>query len=386
MVEVVAPAGNFDKLKTALLYGADAIYLGSKNYNLRAGSENFSFFEIEKAVKYTHQKQKKVYVTLNSYFHDSDYQNFVTYINFLSEIKIDAVICSDIGVISTIKKHSDLRIHLSTQAFVLNSWHSKLWKKYGVQRIVVGRELTVEDIAFIKNESHLEVETFIHGAMCMSYSGHCTISNYTAGRDSNRGGCIQSCRHVYTVKNDMETTQATFMSSKDLCGLSLFKKMYKSGINAFKIEGRMKSELYVAATTRAYSQTLHNLKHDENWDNDFWNKELEKIPHRGYTTGSLQNYADDTSIYNGNKKKPTYQFLGTIIEINNTEIAIHIKNKICCNDTITIFHQTKNYEITIMKMKNSLMEFIAEAPPQSVIWVNAHCPVEKNLVVCKIIQ
>ena len=181
-MEIVAPAGNFNKLKTAILYGADAVYLAGQKYSLRAGADNFTTAELKQASQFCHKHQKKIYVTLNAYLYDKDFAGLLDYLKFLEQIKIHAVICSDLGVVQLVKENSKIPVHLSTQAFVLNSYHARIWKNLGVKRIVLGRELSIKQAAKIKQETAIEVELFIHGAMCMSYSGHCTISNYTAGR------------------------------------------------------------------------------------------------------------------------------------------------------------------------------------------------------------
>ena len=223
--ELLAPAGSLEKLKVASLYGADAVYLGGQKFGLRAASDNFTFSELIEGVEFAHSNGTLVYVVLNGFLHDQDIEDLGEFVSFLEEIKVDAVICSDLGVVEFVSQNSNLTIHLSTQASCLNSYSGKLWKKMGVKRLILGRECSIEDGAKIKKETGLEVEMFIHGAMCMAYSGNCVISNYTAGRDSNRGGCAHSCRFEYSLdvsKYDTKSTEGKksfFMSSKDLNGI-----------------------------------------------------------------------------------------------------------------------------------------------------------------------
>ena len=350
--EIVAPAGNFAKLKTAVLYGADTVYFSGQKYGLRMGADNFSLEEIQKGVNYCHKNHCKAYITLNSYFHDEDFSQFLEYLSFLNELEVDAVICSDLAVVNFVKKNSNIPVHLSTQAFVLNASYAALWKQLGVKRIVLGRELSIKQASYIQKSVGIETELFVHGAMCMSYSGHCTISNYTAGRDSNRGGCIQSCRHLYNIQETGETK--TLLSSKDLNGARSFKDFIKHGIYAAKIEGRMKSELYLATCVRAYKMLKKKILNKENYFE--WQNDLEKIPHRNYTLGSLEEKANADSIYDGTIPNPAqYKFLGILIfyDEKKQETFLHCKNPIKENQSIEILGINENYILDIKNLKNS---------------------------------
>ena len=353
--EIVAPAGNFSKLKTAVLYGADTVYFSGQKYGLRMGADNFSLEEIEKGVKYCHSNGCKAYITLNSYFHDCDFLHFLDYLSFLNEIKVDAVICSDLAVVNTVKKNTTIAVHLSTQAFVLNASHAALWKELGVKRIVLGRELSIKQASYIQKYIGIETELFVHGAMCMSYSGHCTISNYTAGRDSNRGGCIQSCRHLYNIQETGKTK--TLLSSKDLNGASFFSNFIKHKICAAKIEGRMKSELYLATCVRVYKMLKNQISSKEKEEIFFdWEKDLEKIPHRNYTLGSLAQKATTESVYNGTIPNPAqYKFLGILVfyDKKKQEAFLHCKNPIEENQSIEILGIEKNFLLDIKNLKNA---------------------------------
>ena len=201
--ELLAPAGSLEKLKVAVSYGANAVYLGGQKFGLRSAAENFTIEELEEGVAFAHERNAQVYVVLNSFFHDKDFDTLDEFIKELERLKVDALIVSDPGVISHISKNSNLEIHLSTQASCLNVESAKMWKRLGVTRVVLGREVTVAEAGKIKRESGLEVEMFVHGSMCMAYSGNCVISNYTQGRDSNRGGCAHSCRFDYKLEGNV---------------------------------------------------------------------------------------------------------------------------------------------------------------------------------------
>ena len=323
--ELLAPAGNLEKLKVAVLYGANAVYLGGQKFGLRSAADNFTSDELIEGVEFAHSRNALVFVVLNAFLHDSDLDELPEFIKFLEEIKVDAVIVSDLGVISTIQEHSNIEIHLSTQASCLNLEAAKLWKKVGVKRIVFGREVSVKDAAMIKKETGLEVELFIHGAMCMAYSGNCVISNYTQGRDSNRGGCAHSCRFEYKLDfndptyTDIKSKNDFFMSSKDLEGIKVLPEFIAGEIDSLKVEGRMKSHHYVGTISKVYSDALEYYKKTGDFlsgDMKSWEEELRKITHRDYTTANLVDPADATSIYTEREHdKNAYVVVGVILEV-----------------------------------------------------------------------
>lgn len=284
-MELLMPAGNIDKLKTALLYGADAIYLGGERFGLRAASLNFSLEEIKTAVAMAHSRNAKIYVTLNSFLHEEDFKGLRQYITALEEIGCDAYICSDLGVVSYFNKIKvKTPIHLSTQASCLNAWAGKLWKKMGITRLVLGREVSLSDAAKIKQMTGLEVELFVAGSMCSSYSGQCVISNFTKGRDSNRGGCSHSCRFEYKIKDSSEEN-GHFFSSKDLLALNLVEDFRKYEIDSLKVEGRMKGPLYLAIMSRLFKKKILQAEIESE---DF--KLLNLLPHRGFQAKALEGF------------------------------------------------------------------------------------------------
>jgi len=249
MIELLAPAGDFEKLKYAFHYGADAVYIGGQNFSLRANAKNFSLEEIEKSVLYAHERKKKVYVTVNIILHNEDSEGLEEYLLHLSKIHVDAIIVSDIFVVTLVhEKKIPLEVHLSTQASVLNRYAAEFYKNLGVKRIVLARESSKEDIKDIKVATNLDLECFIHGAMCTSFSGRCVLSNVTTNRDANRGGCAQICR--WTM--DTEENQVFSMTSKDLNMIPFIKEMIEIGVNSFKVEGRMRGIYYIATVIQTY--------------------------------------------------------------------------------------------------------------------------------------
>ena len=254
-VELLAPAGDLERLKIALLYGADAVYIGGQDYSLRANAKNFSLNDIKEAVEYAHSLNKKVYVAVNIVFHNNDLNGLDEYLKTLKEYNVDAVITSDIVAV---KKATSIGIetHLSTQASTLNYEAANFWKKLGVKRIVLAREANRENIKRIKEETNLDLECFVHGAMCTSISGKCVLSNYCTNRDSNRGGCAQICRWTF----DIDTTDETFsMTPKDLNMVENIGDMINIGVNSFKIEGRMRSVYYVATIIHTYRKIIDKI-------------------------------------------------------------------------------------------------------------------------------
>ena len=288
--ELLSPAGSLEKLQVAISYGADAVYLGGQKFGLRSAADNFTESELRQGVSFAHSHKSLVYVVLNSFLHDSDLCELPRFLTLLEDIGVDAVIVSDLGVVETVKRHSNLEVHLSTQASCLNTYAAKLWKKTGVTRVVLGREVSVKEAGKIKRETGLEMEMFIHGSMCMAYSGNCVISNFTQGRDSNRGGCAHSCRFEYTLSKEEEEKKAYFMSSKDLEGIRFLEQFIEEEIDSLKVEGRMKTPHYAATISKVYSEALQFYKNHGHFLSDqmmTWEKELNKVSHREYHQGSL---------------------------------------------------------------------------------------------------
>ncbi len=298
--ELLAPAGNLEKLKMAVHYGADAVYLGGKEYGLRAFAGNFSVPEIAEGVIYAHRRQAKVYVTINIFAHNKDLEGLENYLAALSEINVDGLIISDPGVLDIAQRTvPQMDLHLSTQANTTNWASARFWQSRGVKRIVLARELSLAEIAKIREHVEAELEVFVHGAMCISYSGRCLLSNYLAERDANKGECAQPCRWHYTLTEEkrpglyypvQEDERGSYIfNSHDLCLLPHLPALIKTGVNSLKIEGRMKSAYYTAIVVNAYRKALDAYYADpDNYVLDpKWYEELCKVSHRSYTTGFL---------------------------------------------------------------------------------------------------
>ncbi len=342
--EVLAPAGSLEKLKVAVLYGASAVYAGGQKFGLRTAADNFTLDQLREGMEFAHARGSKVYVVLNSFLHDKDLVELPDFVKFLEEIKTDAVIVSDLGVVRTVRLHSQIPVHVSTQASTLNVEAAKFWKSMGANRIVLGREVSIKDAGIIRREADIEIEMFIHGSMCMSYSGNCVISNFTQGRDSNRGGCAHSCRVEYTLE-DLKTKEkktSFFMSSKDLQGLRLLKEFIDAGIDSLKIEGRMKSHLYAGTMSKVYSEALRYYEeHGDFLSDDLiaWEKELSKVSHRAYTEASLEAPAGSDSIFNEreNSSEVEWKMVGTVIKASpESGIVIEVRNAFNQGDELEI--------------------------------------------------
>jgi len=386
--ELLSPAGNLEKLKIACLYGANAVYIGGQRFGLRSGADNFSLEEIEEASSFCKRFKVKLYVVLNAFLHNKDLHGIGDYVQFLEKIGIDALIVSDLGVIKNIQKHCSIAIHLSTQASCLNSHSASVWKDLGVKRIITGRELSIAEGGKIKRETGLEVEMFIHGAMCSAYSGHCSISNYTAGRDSNRGGCKQSCRFDYHCDDSKNST--SLMSSKDLNGLLTLGSFIKEEIDSIKVEGRMKSNLYVAASCKAYSNMIH--AHDQENTPEFNTAQqqaltdLELYPNRGYTEASLISPAtEDSIIKHSDLSHNKFTYAGTIFSTSDNKAWIQLRNPVKKGDTIQIISlEGKNIDIELNVFTNFKGHEIERARQDQVITIDLNKQVHAGMVLCKV--
>ena len=326
-MELLAPAGNMDKLKMALLYGADAVYLGGKSFGLRAFSDNFSLEEMEEAVRYAHGLGKKVHVTVNIFPHNADLKGLPEYLTSLRDIHVDAVLIADPGIFSLARQIvPDLPVHISTQANVTNWASAKFWHDAGAKRVVMAREVSLKDVKAIHDKVSVELEGFVHGAMCISYSGRCLLSNYfTENRDSNRGQCVQCCRFKYNVVEEkrpgqyfpvMEDERGTYIfNSKDLCLLPYLPDLYDAGLCSLKIEGRMKSVHYVATVVKVYRQAIDAYERDPEHFRVLpeWVEELEKISHRPYTRGfSVSRPTEADQVYSHSSNTQTHEFIGLV--------------------------------------------------------------------------
>lgn len=392
MPELLSPAGNFEKLKAAVRYGADAVYMAGQIFGMRAAADNFTLEEMKEAVDYAHARNVKVYLTVNTMPRENEYPILKKYFSDIRDIPFDALIVADIGVISVAKEFlPDVDIHISTQANSVSSYACKEWQKLGATRIVLARELTLEEIREIRKNipKELELEAFIHGSMCVSYSGRCLLSNLLIDRDANRGMCAQPCRWNYRIyerefdiieekRPDIpipvkEINGETFiMSSKDMCMIEHIPDLMESGINSFKIEGRMKSAYYTSVVTNAYRMAIDAYKKGSYQYNSEWKRELESVSHREYSTG----YFYDRSTETANTCKDTgyireKAYLATVVSYNSeTKEALLIqKNKLCAGESIEILSPGKTGISCIAgDMYNELHESIQSAPHAQMVF------------------
>jgi putative protease len=374
--ELLAPAGSLDKLKVAISYGADAVYLGGQQFGLRSAAENFTKQELIEGVEFAHQHDSKVFVVLNSFLHDEDLEELPEFVQFIESIGVDAVIVSDLGVIKTVHEYSDIEVHLSTQASCLNIEAAKLWKEVGVTRVVLGREVSIADAKMIKKAAGVEVEMFIHGSMCMAYSGNCVISNFTQGRDSNRGGCAHSCRFEYSLdfEDEEQRRRAFFMSSKDLNGIKVLQEYIEAGIDSIKVEGRMKSHLYAGTISKVYREALDYYKeHGDFLSADLyaWEDELKKVTHRAYTEASLVEPAGSDSIFNEREVDSSndYIMVGRVLDvIEDKQMILEVRNAFNEGDTIEILpFDGHAHSITLKDMRDIAGNHMVRTKPSTLI-------------------
>lgn len=347
--ELLAPAGDTDKLKIALDYGADAVYLGGDNFGLRAQAGNFSLNKLHSAIDETHKRGKKLYLTLNAYLFEGQMPALEEYLEALRPLDIDAYIVSDPGVLKRIKELDPEReIHLSTQANTLNAAACNFWHEYGIERVNLGRELPLQDIAAIRRGTDVGLEVFIHGAMCVAYSGRCLLSTALTGRSANSGACAQPCRWNYALVEETRTEQAFgieedihgtyILNSRDLCLLEHIPSLIGAGVDSLKIEGRMKTLYYVAAVTRVYRAAIDAYMADpEGYHCDpLWREELDKVSHRPYTTDFLPPH-DATIHHEDSRYRRSHDFLGIVRQqLSPTQFIIEGRNRFECGDNIEV--------------------------------------------------
>lgn len=396
-IELLAPAGDLEKLKMAIIYGADAVYLGGEAFGMRKASKNFTLEQIKEGIEFAHERGKKVYVTLNIVPHDKDMEGLEDYARELEEIGVDAFIVSDPGMFTVIKRTTpNMEIHISTQASVTNYETIMFWHGLGVRRIVLARELSLEEIKSITDKlpKDMDIEAFVHGAMCMSYSGRCLISNYMTGRDANMGDCAQPCRYKYHVVEEKrpgeyfpieEHEDGTFLfNSKDLCMLEHLPEVIDSGIYSLKIEGRVKSSYYVATVIRSYRMALDAyMKDPENYKYDpAWLDEIKKVSHRDFTTGFFfQKPGSDDHVYGTSSYIRGYDFVGMVLDydIATGMATIEQRNRMFAGEEIEVFGPGKDYFTqTIDSMWDEEGNEIEVAPhAQQILKIKMTQPVER---------
>lgn len=373
-LEILAPAGDMERLKAAIHFGADAVYFAGKKFGLRAFTTNFKEDEMKQAVDYAHSHNVKCYITVNILAHDVDFEGLKDYLEYLDQIGVDGVIVADMGIAHFVKEYTNLELHVSTQANITNSETAKMWVKLGAKRLVLARELSIDEVKKIKQAvgDDIDIECFCHGAMCISYSGRCLLSNYFTGRDSNRGACAQPCRWNYTLSSPalngeqypiMEDEKGTYiLNSKDMCLINHLQELIDAGITSFKIEGRMKSPYYVATVVNCYRRALDNILKGKK-DNFNYIEEMEKSSHRLYTTGF---YFKEQIKQNFETSMPvqTHEFMAIVLEqTQNGYALIEMRNRFKVGDTLEVLSPSDNFnkQIVVDEMKNEKGEPVLDA-------------------------
>lgn len=389
-LELLIPAGSLDVLKTAVIYGADAVYIGGEAFGLRAKAKNFTNEEIKEGIAFAHDRGVRVYITANILAHNEDLIGVEQYFEELKEIKPDALIISDPGVFTIAKRVlPDMELHISTQANNTNYGTYRFWHELGAKRVVTARELSLNEIRDIRANipEDMEIESFIHGAMCISYSGRCLLSNYFVGRDANQGACTHPCRWKYSVVEETrpgeympvyENERGTYIfNSKDLCMIEHVPEMIEAGIDSFKIEGRMKTALYVATVARTYRKAIDDyLKapklYEENME--WYRAEIGKCTYREFTTGFYFDKPDSTTqIYDNNTYVKNYTYLGTVEQVREDGLfRIEQKNKFSVGEVIEVMKPDgRNLEVTVKALFDEEGASIESAPhPKQLLYVD----------------
>lgn len=396
--ELLAPAGNMEKLKMAILYGADAVYLGGEAYGLRAQGGNFSREELTEAARFAHERGKKIYVTVNVYPRNDELPALPEYLRFLRDAGADAILVSDLGVFSIAREVvPNLPVHISTQANTVNYAAVDAWARLGAERVVLAREASLAEIREIRRRSDVELELFVHGAMCISYSGRCLMSNYFTGRDANRGNCAQACRWRYALMEETRPGQyfpveedargTYFFNSKDLCLMPYLAEVIESGVDSLKIEGRMKSVHYVASVTKAYRMTIDAyFETPEAFAVDSaWLEELDKVSHRAYTDGFFHGGPpEDAQIYGSSSYTQTSDFVGLALDYDAASgfALVEQRNHMRVGEEIEIFQpQGEGWRQKIADMTDETGAAIEAAPhPQQHVHIRMERPIEKYAI------
>ena len=397
--ELLAPAGDLEKLKIAILYGADAVYIGGEEYSLRAKAKNFDIESMREGIKFAHEHGAKVYVTANIYAHNQDFEGMSEYFKKIEEIGADAILISDLGVFSVAKEAvPNMEIHVSTQANNTNYMSANTWYKLWARRVVVARELSLDEIKEIRAKipEDMEIEAFVHGAMCISYSGRCLLSNYLSGRDANKGACSHPCRWKYHLVEEtrpgeympvVENERGTYIyNSKDLCMLNHIPELVDAGICSLKIEGRMKTPFYVGTVVKAYREAIDDYFEDKEKylsKIDYYMNEISKASHRDYTTAFyFSKPGGDEQVYTNNSYIREYDFIGMIQEDFDVETGCAIveqRNKFEVGEEIEVMPaKGESFKMVVEKMWDDRGNEVISAPhPQQILKVKFDRPVKK---------
>lgn len=401
MIELLSPAGDMEKLKTALNFGADAVYVAGKNFGLRAFAGNFELDELKTATNLCHEKGKKIYVTVNIIAHNSDFVGLKEYLEYLQKIEVDGVIVADLGVAKFVRDFApNLDLHISTQANVINKYSACLMAGLGAKRIVLARELGLDEIKEIRAAlpKDVEIECFVHGAMCISYSGRCLLSNYLTGRDANKGACVQACRWEYSITEKsrkgqnyeiQEDDRGTYiLNSKDLCMIDHIEDLIDAGVDSLKIEGRMKSPYYVATVTNAYRRKIDQIYANKQSDINFV-EEVKKTSHRHFTTGffyageNKENLSTSTPVQ-------THEFVAVVKEgTKDGAVLVEMRNQFKVGDELEVLspHDTFNKKFVVTKiLDEEKKELECAKRVQQLLFVVTNLPLCKGDILRRKVQ
>ena len=397
--ELLIPAGSLEVLKTAVLYGADAVYIGGEMFGLRAKAKNFSKEDMKKGLEFAHEHGVKVYVTANIVAHNEDLEEVRQYMKELKEIKPDALIISDPAIFTIAKEEvPEIDIHISTQANNTNYGTYLFWHRLGATRVVSARELSLKEIKEIRKHipDELEIESFIHGAMCISYSGRCLLSNYFTGRDANRGACTHPCRWKYAVMEESrpgeylpveENERGTYIfNSKDLCMIEYIPEIIDAGIDSLKIEGRMKTALYVATVARTYRKAIDDFFVSEECyrsNMEYYKEEISKCTYRQFTTGFyFQKPDENTQIYDSNTYVKEYTYIGMVEDYKDGKLKLTQRNKFSVGEVIEVMNPDGSNELlTVHSIEDEEGKTMESAPhPKQVIWVDVKKELPKGYI------
>lgn len=354
--ELLAPAGDLEKLKIAFIYGADAVFIGGKKFSLRARASNFDIPQIKEACDFAHSKNKKVYVTTNIIPHNDNIDGLIEYLQELEQAGVDAIICASPIIIDTAKQHTNLEVHISTQLSNTNYESVNFWQQEGISRVVLARELNKHELKELRSHTTCDIEVFIHGGMCVSYSGRCTLSNNMTDRDANRGGCAHSCRWNYDIfdgESKLNEDISFAMSSKDLQTVKHISDLIDIGVNSLKIEGRMKSIHYIATVVNTYRRLIDNICDDYQVDLPKYLLEIKKAENRLTSHGFMEGMTTiDEQLYNMRSENPTQEFIGLVHDYNEeTMIAtIEQRNFFETGDEVEVF--SPNFPPTHFKVED----------------------------------
>jgi putative protease len=389
--ELLAPAGDFEKLVAALHYGADAVYLGDSRFSLRSRAGNFQETELRQAVQYVHDLGRKVYVTINIFPHNRDIRDIEEHIGLLHEIRPDAVILSDPGVLMLCKKKApELDIHISTQANITNAEAARFWQGLGASRLVLARELSLDEIRQIRTSVNIELEAFVHGSICLSYSGRCYISSFLAYRGANTGECTNSCRWGYTLMEEkrkgehfpvFEDERGTYiLSSKDLCMIEHLPRLLEAGIDSFKIEGRMKGINYVSGVTKVYKEAIDSVSRGEEYHPDpRWLRELSMFSSRGYTTGMFfGRQADQDYNFDGESYRMSHELIGIVLDRRGDLARVALRNRLDSGDQVEFLSPGIEERLfAVDEIRDEEYNIVVSARNEDVIFIKA--PVEARV-------